>query len=289
MAMSDLRDLGAARVRRTPPPALLDDIRTAGRRRLRLAALSGVTVSVVLSVGIAVGVGAAARAGGGDRLVPSEPQPSASVYGPHHEVKTVTRATPAAPGESTATGAGPVPGTQPSTPAGVPAATPYQPDPPTRSPAPTPTPTATADPGEPGVQDRTTVHRGLSACDVHTTPSGYCGRVTTTQGTGVVTIVTEVCWSNGNTDTGTLSFDSTLETDDVVSIGAKQVWDWADGKTFSAQTEQLSLQPGDCIDWTTQWTPDRDAPRTTYQVEGRSYASELPDGSDRWTATFTLA
>jgi hypothetical protein len=71
--MNNLREVGASRVRRMPPPQLLDDIRTAGRHRLRVAAASGVVASILLSIGIAVGVTGVARAGGGDRLTPQRP------------------------------------------------------------------------------------------------------------------------------------------------------------------------------------------------------------------------
>jgi len=152
MAMTDLRALGAARDRRTPPPALLDEIRTTGRRRLRLAALSGVTVSVVVSVGVAVGVAGADRAAGGDRLVPSEPRPTASVADPHRPAPV----SPAVPADPAAGAVVPPAGARPTDAAGSPlagpvAASPDDPSARTSSPAPTPT----ADPDPPGVQDRT--------------------------------------------------------------------------------------------------------------------------------------
>ena len=296
MAMNELRELGTRRVRRMPPPGLLDDIRRSGRRRIRLAAVGGGATAVLISAGIVAGVAGAERAAG-DRLTPARPQPSPSAVQPqpHQAPARVAVGPPAGPWGSAPSAAPPSPGGQPASAGAVPfadapVAEPYGPaepaPPPTGSPTPSPSPSA--DTRTPGVQDRTLVHRGLSACDVRTTPSGYCGRVTTTQSTGLVTIVTEVCWSNGNTGNGTLTFDTTLQTDDVISRGGSQVWDWSADKSFAEQPETLTLQPGDCFDWSAQWRPPSGSASGTYDVQGRSYATELASGQDRWTATFTL-
>jgi hypothetical protein len=287
--MNNLREVGASRVRRMPPPQLLDDIRTAGRHRLRVAAASGVVASILLSIGIAVGVTGVARAGGGDRLTPTvhAPSPSQAPNGhPRSTGVTIDSGPVARPGST------PQPITQPSgasspsdaivaVPPAAPGATAATPDSPSSS---SPSPS-----GAPvGWMDHTAVHRGLGACDVRTTPSGFCGRVTTTQSSDAVTIVTEVCWSNGNTSDGALSFDSNLETDVVVSYGGQTVWDWAQDKSFSSGGESLSLAPGDCWDWTTQWAPDSGAPTGTYDVKGRNYASQLASGPNAWSAAFTV-
>jgi hypothetical protein len=73
-----------------------------------------------------------------------------------------------------------------------------------------------------------------------------------------------------------------------VSYGGQQVWDWSADKSFSAQSNALSLQPGDCWDWTTRWEPPAGSPKGTYTLEGRSYAKELDSAKRSWTATFTL-
>jgi hypothetical protein len=294
MAMNELRALGANRIRHAPPPGVLDEIRKTGRRRLRLAAVGSGTAAILVSVGIVVGLGGAEHASG-DRLVPGVPQPTVSPAHPHPGQRVVVAppAAGSAVGPDTVTSmpsdpADPIVAMPVTSTPGMPTSAPYEMPTYSPSPSPAPTPSPSADAREPGVQEHTMVHRGLSACDVRSTPTGYCGRVTTSQATGVVTIVTEVCWSNGNTDAGSLTFNSTFETDDVVSQGGKQVWDWSQDKSFSDQTERLSLQPGDCWDWTTQWRPPYGTPSGTYDVRGTSHATELPAAQSSWTATFTL-
>jgi hypothetical protein len=66
------------------------------------------------------------------------------------------------------------------------------------------------------------------------------------------------------------------------------VWDWAAGRSFYPTAHTISLLPGDCRDWTMQWTPDPGSTSGTYEVTGLSYASELQSGQHSWTTTFTL-
>lgn len=292
--MTNLRDLAAMRVRHQPPPALLADIRRNGRRRIRRLAASGIVASVAVGAVVVVGVAGLGRTTSLDRLQPAVPQPVVTPMPHHSSGGRQPGLTVIAPPNVAAAGSGDSPSSAPSSAAMGPApadprSAPSAPPPSTATPAPSSSATAAPAGANPPDQQRTLVHRGFSACDVTKTSTGYCGRVTTAQSTGIVTFVSEVCWSSGNTGAGTLTFSTNEEVDDTVLSGGQQVWDWAQGRTFSADNTSLTMQPGDCWDWTTQWRYGNQTPSGTYQVQARGFASELSGGTNSWTTTFTIS